>query len=62
MRLITSYTYILKEGVKMGFLWGLVAGLIVGVFVGVGIMCLMISASNADDQMLGDKQYESDVR
>jgi hypothetical protein len=62
MRLIASYTYILKEGVKMGFLWGLTIGLLVGSFVGVGIMCLLISGSDADDQMLGDVQYESNVR
>jgi uncharacterized membrane-anchored protein YhcB (DUF1043 family) len=51
MRLIASYTYILKEGVRMGFLWGLTIGLVVGVFIGVLIMCLMFIAKESDKRM-----------
>jgi NhaP-type Na+/H+ and K+/H+ antiporter len=56
MRLITSYPTNLKEGVIMGFLWGLTVGIFIGAFVGVGIMCLMITAKEADKRM--EDQYK----
>jgi hypothetical protein len=37
--------------------WSFIAGLIVGGIIGMFLMSLMITASEADNRMLGEDQY-----
>jgi hypothetical protein len=37
--------------------WSFIAGLIVGGIIGMFLMSLMIAASEADNRMLGEDQY-----